>query len=172
MEEKEIKTLQIVFYISILVTAIRNISMTNERLVRLSQKLGRILLGGSPFNESEVLDWIKEYDNLKSFVSNIEKSRLKNAEKVSSELSELLNSISKYPRVPQLLMPFLNSFNVADGVYYELLGRFSAKIEVLDDILEVFRESIKETGKSKELNKVISESIKKSKEVPYEAYIR
>jgi len=120
-------------YASDIARAQDSIRSANEELIKLSQRLGRMLPRMQRLETSAILSWFNIYNRLKDAAnrSGDELTATNNAELVS--LNPVLQSQVSY--------------------YLGQKARFYAKVEVMDDILTGMMEDLLENGSFEESQK-------------------
>ena len=122
---------QIITYATKLNDAINAIRIANERLIKLSQRLGRLILKFQKVDHKKtgLFSWINEYSTIKDSI-NIADAEL---QKSFGELMPLINN-------GEVSFDIMNIVPYAD--YSTQRSRYYSKIEVLDDILSGLWEDV------------------------------
>ena len=133
------------------------IRSANERILRLSQRLGRMIpkFQNVDHNVTGIYQWYADYNLIKDYVNQTNKE----LQKVFNELLPLMNK-------GEISFDLTTIFPLTD--YSNQLNRFFSKIEVIDDILygiwEDMVDGIAFTQMQKEqMKKALDETMKKSK---------
>jgi len=161
MEEKKESQNYEVVLMSITAKAIT----ANERLIRLSGRLGRLIpkFGKVDHSVTGLLPWIMEYQSMKDEV-NVTTTDF---QRIYNEILGLANT--QKITIDASMRPAINTLNAT-------LSRCYSKIEVLDDILIGLLEDIWddvqfEATKKEEIKKAVKDTIEQTKEIPEGMYV-
>lgn len=144
-------------YVIELNNAMNAIRAANERLIKLSQRMGRLIpkFQKIDHNTTGIFPWFNEYNAIKDSVNKADDT----LQKGFNELLPLINS-------GELSFDFTTLFPLTD--YSNQRTRYYSKIEVLDDILHGIWEDIIDgmafnALQKEQMKKALDETMEKSK---------
>jgi hypothetical protein len=142
------KNLESIKYASDVAHSLDSIRSANEELIKLSQRLGRMMAKLQRLETPGILSWFSAYSGIKDA-----------ANKADSEMAKMSDG------EPASSNPALQS---QLGYYLGQSARFRSKVEVLDDILNAMIEDLVENGsfehsEKEEMRAAFDASVEKSK---------
>jgi len=133
------------------------IRYANERILKLSQRLGRMIpkFQSVDHNITGIYQWYGDYNSIKDYVN-----------KADEELQKVFNELLPLVNKGEISLDFTTIFPLTD--YSNQRNRYFSKIEVIDDILygiwEDMFDGIAFTEMQKEqMKKALDETMEKSK---------